>query len=105
MVVMNGQINSAREVTKTNTSQVETCRSLVFGALGVVDESAVRSYRAPVHRQTFDIAPETKLARVKILLTYAGEDGVLLRSAVELKIADAFVIAGTIVSQTPGAGL
>lgn len=34
MVVMNGQINAARDVTKTNTSQVETFRSLEFGALG-----------------------------------------------------------------------
>jgi L-asparaginase len=95
MVVMNGQINSARDVTKTNTSQVETFRSLEFGALGVVDESAVRFYRAPVRRQTFDIAPETKLPRVEILLSYAGEDGMLLRSALRSKIADAFVIAGT----------
>jgi L-asparaginase len=95
MVVMNGQINSARDVTKTNTSQVETFRSLEFGALGVIDESAVRFYRAPVHRQTFDVQPETKLARVEILLSYAGEDGMLLRSALGSKIADAFVIAGT----------
>ncbi len=33
MVVMNGQINAARGVTKTNTSQVETFRGLEFGAL------------------------------------------------------------------------
>ena len=91
MVVMNGQINSARDVTKTNTSQVETFRSPEFGALGVVDESAVRFYRAPVRRQTFDLKPGTKLARVEIFLSYAGEDGSLLRLASRSKIADAFV--------------
>jgi len=95
MVVMNGQINSARDVTKTNTSQVETFRGLEFGALGIVDESAVRFYRAPVRRQTFEVGPEMKLARVEILLSYAGDDGMLLRSALGSKIADAFVIAGT----------
>src|SRR5712691_208280 len=42
MVVMNGQINAARDVTKTNASQVETFRGLEFGALGVVDEEKVR---------------------------------------------------------------
>ena len=52
MVVMNGQINAARDVTKTNTSQVETFRSLEFGALGVVDVEAVRFYRSPLRRQT-----------------------------------------------------
>lgn len=95
MVVMNGQINSARDVTKTNTSQVETFRSLEFGALGVVDESAIRFYRAPVRHYTFGVKPETKLSRVEILLSYAGEDGTLLRLASRSKVADAFVIAGT----------
>ena len=95
MVVMNGQINAARDVTKIHTSQVETFRGLEFGALGVVDESAVRFYRAPVRRKTFDVTPETKLMRVEILLTYAGADGALLRAALQAHIADAFVIAGT----------
>src|ERR1700736_2626841 len=44
MVVMNGQINAARDVTKTNTSQVETFRSLEFGALGGGDVQSVRFY-------------------------------------------------------------
>ena len=95
MVVMNGQINAARDVTKTHTSQVETFRGLEFGALGVVDESTVRFYRAPVRRKTFDVTPETKLMRIEILLTYAGADGALLRAALQAHAADAFVIAGT----------
>lgn len=95
MVVMNGQINAARDVTKTHTSQVETFRGLEFGALGVVDESAVRFYRAPVRHQTFDLAPETKLARVEIIVSYAGADGTLLRAALQSQVADGFVIVGT----------
>src|SRR6202021_2658057 len=34
MGVMNGQLNAAGDVTKTNTNQVETFRSLEFGELG-----------------------------------------------------------------------
>jgi L-asparaginase len=34
---LNGQINAARDVTKTHTSQVETFRGLEFGELGVAD--------------------------------------------------------------------
>jgi L-asparaginase len=34
MVVMNGQISAARDVTKTNTNRVETFRGLEFGQLG-----------------------------------------------------------------------
>ncbi len=32
MVVMNGQISAARDVTKTNTNRVETFRGLEFGS-------------------------------------------------------------------------
>lgn len=95
MVVMNGQINAARDVTKTNTSQVETFRSLEFGALGVVDESAVRFYRAPLRRQHFDLPSDvTKLPRVDIISNYAGVDGLFVRAAMQSKMVDGFVIAG-----------
>ncbi len=94
MVVMNGQINAARDVTKTNTSQVETFRSLEFGQLGTVDQNAVRFYRAPLRRQTFDL-PDGKLPRVEILLSYAGADGLLVRSALASGTIDGLVIAGT----------
>jgi L-asparaginase len=55
IVVMNGEINAARDVTKTHTSQVESFRSLEYGQLGAVDEESVRFYRAPLRRQTFQI--------------------------------------------------
>lgn len=80
MVVMNGQINSARDVTKTNTSQVETFRGLEFGELGVVDAEKVRFYRAPLRRQTFPVESLTQLGRVDIVMNYAGADGLLVRS-------------------------
>jgi L-asparaginase len=53
---MNGQINAARHVTKTNTSQVETFRSLEFGQLGVAEAETVRFYRAPLRRQTLALS-------------------------------------------------
>jgi L-asparaginase len=94
MVVMNGQINAARDVTKTNTSQVETFRSLEFGELGVVDAEKVRFYRAPVRRQTFPLEPRTQLARVDVVLSYAGADGLLIRSLVRDSGVKGLVIAG-----------
>lgn len=94
LVVMNGQINPARDVTKTNTSQVETFRSLEFGQLGVVDEEAVRFYRAPVRRQTFAVGPQTVLGRVDIIVNYAGADGLLIRSLLRTGDVNGLVIAG-----------
>ncbi len=94
MVVMNGQINSARDVTKTNTSQVETFRGLEFGALGTVDVERVRFYRAPTRRQTFPVDSHTQLGRVDIVANYAGADGLLIRSLVRDGAVNGLVISG-----------
>jgi L-asparaginase len=94
MVVMNGQINPARDVTKSNTSQVETFRSLEFGPLGLVDVDGVRFYRAPLRRQTIPVAAETHLGRVEIIMNYAGADGLLIRSLLRAGEIDGLVIAG-----------
>jgi len=98
LVVMNGQINPARDVTKSNTSQVETFRSLEFGPLGLVDVDGVRFYRAPLRRQTIPISPETQLGRVEIIMNYAGADGLLIRSLINAGTSagaiDGLVIAG-----------
>jgi len=94
MVVMNGQINAARDVTKTNTSQVETFRGLEFGALGVVDEEKVRFYRAPLRHQALPLEPRTQLGRIDIVSSYAGSDGLLIRSLIRDSPVQGLVIAG-----------
>ena len=102
MVVMNGQINAAREVTKTNTVGVETFRSLEFGELGVADVEAVRFYRRPLRRQHLALPPHPQLGRVEIVNHYAGNDGLVLRQLLhgpeqfgEPNSRDGLVIAGT----------
>jgi L-asparaginase len=80
MVVLNGQINAARDVTKMNTNRVETFRGLEYGELGIVDAEKVRFYRAPLGRQTFALDSKTHLGRVEIVPMYAGADASLIRS-------------------------
>ena len=80
LVVMNGQINAAREVTKTNTIARETFRTLEFGALGVANLGGVRFYRAPLRRQTIPLANDARLGRVEMVPHYAGADGRLVRA-------------------------
>ena len=80
LVVMNGQINAAREVTKTNTIARETFKTLEFGALGVANLGGVRFYRAPLRRQTIPLAADMSLGRVEIVPHYAGADGRLIRA-------------------------
>jgi L-asparaginase len=78
MVVMNGQINAAREVTKTNSIEREAFQSLEFGALGIADVCDVRFYRAPLRRQSILYNPSTPLPRIEIVMHYAGADGRVL---------------------------
>src|SRR5579872_2242794 len=94
MVVMNGQINAARDVTKTNTSQVETFRSLEFGALGVVDVQSVRFYRAPLRREAIAVNSKTQLGNVDIVMSYAGANGSVIRSVLRDGAVQGLVIAG-----------
>jgi L-asparaginase len=94
MVVMNGQINAAREVTKTNTLDVETFQTLDFGLLGVADLEAVRFYRAPMRRQTIPLAPDAELPNVVIISEYAGSDGRAIELLLEDGGLDGVVVAG-----------
>ena len=94
MVVMNGQINAAREVTKTNTLDVETFQTLDFGLLGIADVEAVRFYRAPTRRQTVPVDPDVELPNVAIVSEYAGSDGRQIRLLLEDGNMDGLVVAG-----------
>jgi len=94
MVVMNGQINAAREVTKVHTNRVETFQSLEFGELGIVDPIGVRFYRAPLRRQTLPIAGVASLPRVDMTVNYAGADGDIVRFLVNSGKVKGLVVAG-----------
>jgi L-asparaginase len=96
LVVMNGQINAAREVTKTSTIARETFQTLEFGALGVANLGGVRFYRAPLRRQTIAVDDERELPTVEIVPHYAGADGRMIRSLLDDgKPLQGLVIAAT----------
>ena len=86
--------NAAREVTKTNTLDVETFQTLDFGLLGVADVEAVRFYRAPMRRQTIELPPTPELGTVVIISEYAGSDGRAIELLLEGGDLDGIVVAG-----------
>lgn len=87
LVVLNNEINSAREVTKTNAQRLQTFGSRDYGLLGVVDADRVVYYRRVDRRHTstseFDVARIDGLPRVDILLVYQDASGDLIRAAAE----------------------
>ena len=78
LVVMNDEINAAREVTKTNTFRVETFQSPDVGVLGYIHEDQVTFYRSPSRRHTvnsaFDVDALVSLPKVEILYSYLQPD-------------------------------
>ncbi len=98
LVVLNGQISSAREVTKTSKFQLETFHSGQLGFLGYVDvDGTVQFYRQPTRRHTIDsefAQLEIKeLPDVAILYSYAGVKPDLIHTIMERKTYQGIVIA------------
>lgn len=87
LVVLNDEIQAAREVTKTSTLRMQTFRTPDFGVLGHADGDAVAFYRRPLRRcypdTEFDIRALAALPRVDIALAYAGADGTAVRAFME----------------------
>lgn len=75
LVCMNDQINGARDVTKTNTSDLDTFRSRELGPLGSMKAGKPVFYRTSTRRHTtqseFDIRDVKELPRVGIVYAYA----------------------------------
>jgi L-asparaginase len=88
LVVMNDDIGSAREVSKTDAQRLDAFQSRQGGALGTVEADRVLFVRGPLKRHTvrseFDLHSIADLPRVDLLLFYQGATPDLLRAAVDL---------------------
>ena len=98
VVVANDEINSAREVTKTQTYRLQTFRSRDIGLLGYTDADRIVYYRSPTRRHTVDseffLDKVERLPHVAILYVYSGSQPGLANAAIELG-ARGLVVAGT----------
>jgi L-asparaginase len=101
LVVLNDEINSARDVTKTDAHRLQTFQSRTQGLLGVVDSDRVVFFRQILQRHTskteFDVDLIKELPRVDVILVYQSAPGDLIKAAVDAG-------ARGIVMATAGAG-
>lgn len=101
MVVLNDEINSARNVTKTDALRLQTFRSREYGQLGVVDRDRVVFFSQITQRHNeqveFDLSKVTELPRVDIVMVYQGATADIIKAAVDAG-------AKGIVMATAGAG-
>src|SRR6266508_3483304 len=105
LVVLNDEINSAREVTKTDAHRLQTFQSRDYGFLGVVDADRVIYYRDVVKRHTgkseFDVSHVEELPRVDVVMTYQGATGDIIKAVVD-QGAKGIVIAAAGAGATSG---
>ena len=96
LVVANDEIHFAREVAKTNTTQVGTFKSTHRGLAGLVSSGRLHFYGVPVRRHTLGSAfvlPPGELPRVDIVYAHAGMGRELIDAAVRAG-ARGIVVAG-----------
>jgi L-asparaginase len=105
LVVLNDEINSARNVTKTDALRVQTFRSRDYGQLGVVDRDRVVFFSQITQRHNeqseFDITKITELPRVDVIMVYQDAPGDLIKAAVD-QGAKGIVIAAAGAGATSG---
>ena len=98
LVVLNGEIHSARDIQKVHTTAVQAFVSPDVGALGRMEDGTPHFRRRVLTRHTreseFDLAGVTALPYVPILYGHAGADIRLARAAIESGAAG-IVHAGT----------
>jgi L-asparaginase len=108
LVVLNDEINSARDVQKTDALRLQTFRSREYGALGVVDRDRVVFFRQPLQRHNakceFDVSALKDLPRVDIIMVYQDASGDLIKAAVDAG-AKGIVIASAGAGATSGTQL
>ncbi len=85
LVLLNDEVQAAREVTKTSTYRLEAFRSPDLGLLGYADpDGRVAIYRRPTRRHApdteFDVRGVADLPRVDIAWSYAGADGAAIKA-------------------------
>jgi L-asparaginase len=87
LVVLNDEINSARNVTKTDALRLQTFRSREYGQLGVVDRDRVVYFNSITQRHNeqveFDVSKMNDLPRVDVIMVYQGAPADLIKAAVD----------------------
>jgi L-asparaginase len=92
IVVMNGQIHAAREVTKIHASNLDGFGSGESGTLGAVDADRILWWRAPLRRTRIAIRAG-EMPYVEIVAMYGGADGAMIRAALD-RCARGLVVQG-----------
>jgi L-asparaginase len=86
MIMLNDEINAARDTTKGNTYRVDTFIARDMGPLGYTDSDRIAFYRKPTYRHTtkseFDVSNLKDLPRVDVTYVYQESDAAAINAFV-----------------------
>ncbi|HZG70029.1 MAG TPA: asparaginase [Chondromyces sp.] len=82
LVVLNDEIHTAENVTKTHTSNVSTFQSPQYGPIGIVTKRAIVFHHAPTERVCYPAGDVSK--KVALVKAYAGMEPDILYSLKDL---------------------
>ncbi|WP_342600844.1 asparaginase [Psychrobacillus sp. FSL H8-0483] len=91
LIVLNDEIHTAENATKTHASNVSTFQSPQYGPIGFISKSIVHFHHSPNYRTVFPIQSISK--RVALFKVYAGMEPDLLESSIQLGY-DGIVLEG-----------
>ncbi|WP_416041980.1 L-asparaginase 2 [Edwardsiella ictaluri] len=87
LVAMNDTVLDGRDVTKTNTTGVETFKSVNYGPLGYIHNGKIDYQRTPARKHTtqtpFDVSKLTSLPKVGIVYNYANASALPVEALVK----------------------
>ncbi|UOE92369.1 asparaginase [Alkalihalobacillus sp. LMS39] len=89
LVVLNDEIHTAKNVTKTHSSNIATFQSPQYGPIGIVTKKGVSFHHMPVARDCYAIQSVTK--NVALIKMYAGMDPTLVEAIANTNV-DGLVI-------------
>jgi L-asparaginase len=97
-ILLNDRIGSARYITKTNTTMLDTFKSVEQGYLGAIAGGKIDFWNEITKKHTlqteFDLAGVDKLPRVDIIYEYQNDDRTFYDAAVKAGAAG-IVVAGS----------
>lgn len=104
LVVLNGEINAAREVTKTDGLRLDSFKAR-SGVLGVIDGNRLDYHRRLMKRHSsaseFDVREIQELPRVDVVMVYQDANGDIIRSLAD-RGAQGIVVAAAGAGATSG---
>ncbi len=90
LVVFNDEIHTAKNVTKTHTSNIATFQSPQYGPIGIITKRNITFHHFPIQSERYEVKQLTK--NVVLLKVYAGMDATVIEAIAQKTKLDGLII-------------